>query len=154
MATLILPVGSALYFEVTSSTNTKSWQALSEHNRSPITADINRIEKTQRMSNGTLRKIFIADKQNLNVSWSALPSYSTMTVDGNWGAMDIKDFYQTIGQGVVKVKLSPNGTDAREKEMTMVFTSANFAMTKRNIKMNGLTVPQEFWDISIALEEV
>lgn len=154
MSTLTLPVGSLIFVEVTSQTNVKSWQALTEHNRSAAAMDIIRIEKSQRMSNGTLRKIFIADKDTLSVSWSALPSYSTMTADGHWGAMDIKSFYETYGQGVVKVKISPNGTVAKEKEMTMSFTSASFNMTKRNVKMNGLSVPQEFWDVSIALEEV
>lgn len=150
---LILPVGSLIFFEKTVLAVT-SWQALSEHNRAAATMDVTRIEKTQRMSNGTLRKIFIADKQNLSVSWTALPSYSTMTVDGHWGAMDIKDFYQNSGQGSVKVKVSPNGTDLRSKEITMSFTSATFNLTKRNVKMNGLSVPQEFWDVSISLEEV
>jgi hypothetical protein len=116
--------------------------------------DIMRIEKTQRMSNGSLRKIFIADKDTLAVSWTQLPSYSDMTADGNWGAMNIKEFYESVGQGVVKVKVSPNGVAGREKQMTMSFTSASFIMTKRNVKMNGITTPQEFWDVSITLEEV
>lgn len=153
MAALILPVGSLIFFEKTVGAVT-SWQALSEHNRSSATLDITRIEKAQRMSNGTLRKIFIADKDTLSVSWMAIPSYSDMTVDGNWGAMDIKEFYETAGQGVVKVKISPNGVVARNKEMTMSFTSASFTMTKRNVKMNGIAIPQEFWDVSITLEEV
>jgi len=129
MAALSLPLGSLIYFE-----NSGSWQALSEHNRQAATLDIERFEKTQRMSNGTLRKVFIADKNTLSVSWTALPTYSSMTVDGFWGAMNIKDFYQTAGQGVVRVKISPNNTSARAKEMTMSFTSCSFTISKRNVK--------------------
>jgi len=153
MAALILPVGSLIFFEKTVGV-VVSWQALSEHNRSSATLDTTRIEKSQRMSNGTLRKIFIADKDTLAVSWTDLPSDSLMTVDGHWGAMDIKNFYETAGQGVIKVKVSPNGVTARDKIMTMSFTSASFTMKKRNVKMNGETVPQDFWDVSITLEEV
>lgn len=134
MAAMSLPVGSLVFFE-----NSGSWQALSEHNRAAATLDIQRIEKTQRMSNGTLRKVFIADKNTLSVSWSALPTYSSMTVDGFWGAMNIKDFYQTAGQGVVRVKISPNNTVSRSKEMTMSFTAASFTMLKRNVNMSTTT---------------
>ena len=153
MAAIILPVGSLIFFEKTVGVVT-SWQALSEHNRSSATLDTIRIEKSQRMSNGTLRKIFIADKDTLSVSWMDLPSDELMTVDLKWGAVDIKTFYETAGQGVVKVKVSPNGVAERERTMTMSFTSASFTMKKRNVKMNGQTVPQEFWDVSITLEEV
>jgi hypothetical protein len=149
MAALSLPLGSLIYFE-----NSGTYQALSEHNRQAATLDIERFEKTQRMSNGTLRKVFIADKNTLSVSWTALPTYSSMTVDGLWGAMNIKDFYQTVGQGVVKVKISPNNTSARAKEMTMSFTSCSFTISKRNVKQKSGDVAQEFWDVSISLEEV
>jgi hypothetical protein len=153
MAAIILPVGSLIFFEKTVGVVT-SWQALSEHNRSSATLDTTRIEKSQRMSNGTLRKVFIADKSTLAVSWTDLPSNSLMTVDLQWGAMDIKNFYETVGQGVVKVKFSPNGVSEREKIMLMSFNSATFTMKKRNVKMNDQIIPQEFWDVSITLEEV
>ena len=134
MAALSFPVGSLIFIQ-----NSGSYQALSEHNRLSATLDLNRIEKTQRMSNGTLRKIFIADKNTLSVSWTDLPSYSSMTVDGFWGAMNIKEFYQSAGQGVVNVKVSPNNTLARAKDMVMSFTSANFTLKKRNVRMGTTT---------------
>ena len=61
MTTVFLPVGSLLYVD-TSATDVPSWQKLTEHNRQPASIQINRIEKTQRTSNGTMRKFFIADK--------------------------------------------------------------------------------------------
>ena len=98
MAAQSFPVGSLIFFQ-----NAGSWQALSEHNRASATLDVQRIEKTQRMSNGTLRKIHIADKDMLSVSWSALPSYASMTVDGFWGAMNIKEFYELFPGGPLKI---------------------------------------------------
>jgi hypothetical protein len=58
-----LPVGSVLYID-TSTNDTPVWTKLTEHNREPVSIDTNRIEKQQRMANGTMRKQFTADKNN------------------------------------------------------------------------------------------
>ena len=146
-----LPVGSALYIDI-SSTSTPSWQKISEHNRAPISLDPYRHEQTQRMANGSLRKIFIADKKTVSTSWSTLPSYTTMTVDGGYGAEDLRNFYLNKGKGSFKVKISYNGT--REEIFTAFFSNFSMTMTKRNVKDTGIVTPQEFWDVSISLEEV
>lgn len=149
--TLYLPVGSALFVD-TSTTSTPSWQKLTEHNRQPVGIDSNRIEKAQRTSNGTLRKIFIADKISLSTSWSALPSYSTMTVDAGWGAEDMRSFYNDKGKGTFKVKIAYNSS--RSEEKLMAFNSFNMTMTKRNVKEKISDTPQAFWEISFSLDEV
>ena len=55
MSHLTLPVGSILYLN----SNIK----LSEHNRQPVSISKTRLEQVKRMSNGTLRKFFIAEKE-------------------------------------------------------------------------------------------
>jgi hypothetical protein len=85
MSTIYLPVGSVLYFNSTIK--------VSEHNRQPVSIGKTRIEQTKRMSNGLMRKFFIADKETISVSWNMLPSFTTMTVDGGYGAVDLKSFY-------------------------------------------------------------
>ena len=157
---LSLPVGSVLYFDTGSNATTPTWTKLSEHNRAAINLDLNRIEKTQRMSNGSLRKIWIADKKEISTSWTALPTYSSLTVDGGYGAADIKAFYLTTGKGTFKIKISYNGVAARDEIVLASFTSCTFSISKRNIRdaapKPGVTPPdaQEFWDVSISLEEV
>lgn len=146
-----LPVGLALFIDI-SSTSTPTWQKISEHNRAPISLDPYRHEQTQRMANGSLRKIFIADKKTVSTSWSTLPSYTTMTVDGGYGAEDLRNFYLNKGKGSFKVKISYNGT--REEIFTAFFSNFSMTMTKRNVKDTGIVTPQEFWDVSISLEEV
>jgi hypothetical protein len=150
---MTLPVGSALYID-TSLTDTPTWVKLSEHNRAPLTIDTNRIERTQRMSNGTLRKIFTADKKTLNTSWTMLPTNDAMTVDGGYGAGSIRSFYYGKGTGTFKVKISYNAVSDRDEILTMCFTSASFTVVKRNVKEKTSDVAQEFWDVSINLEEV
>jgi hypothetical protein len=49
---------------------------LSDHNRAPLSISYQRLEQRTRMANGQLRSYFIADKMNLSLSWSMLPSRS------------------------------------------------------------------------------
>lgn len=51
-----------------------SFLILSDHNRSSLDLTPDRIQKRDRMVNGTLRSWHIADKKSLRVSWSMLPS--------------------------------------------------------------------------------
>lgn len=151
---LTLPAGSLLYID-TSTTGTPTWTKLTEHNRNPVSMDSNRIEQVERMANGTMRKVFIADKTSIQASWSIVPSYATMTVDGGYGAAELQAFYLAKGAGTFKVKISYNNANtSRDQIKTMFFTSASFTINKRNVRSNVGDVGQEFWDVSISLEEV
>jgi hypothetical protein len=146
---ITLPVGSALFIQDAVGV----WQKLTEHNRAPVSIDVERIEQTARMSNGSLRKLFIADKKNVSTSWNNIPSYSSMTVDSGWGAEDIKTFYLSAkGQGTFNVRIAYNS--ARTEDFVASFTSCSFNMTKRNVKEKAADTAQAFWDVSISLEEV
>jgi hypothetical protein len=136
--------------------NAAKFRRVTEHNRSPLTLSNNRIEQSVRMSNGTLRKYFIADKLELSVSWDMIPSFRNETVDGGWGAEDIKNFYESsAGRGAFRIKINPtvfdpslvtDGALSDDYTYTVVFTSCDFTVVKRGI--------QTFWDVSITLEQV
>lgn len=152
MSTIYLPAGSALYLNST--------LKLSEHNRQPISLSKTRIEKTQRMANGTMRKFYVADKESINVSWTKLPSFSTYTIDGGYGALDLRSFYDgsaakasgaLSGRATFDVRLSYGGTT---RTMEMIFTSFSLEMVGRNVKQKTTDTAQEFWNLSITLEEV
>jgi len=160
MASIVyLPVGSLLYVD-TSTTDTPTWVKLSEHNRQPLSIGQNRIQKVTRMSNGTLRKFFIADKREFSTSWNMLPSFSNMTVDAGYGAVDLKSYFESAkGQGVFKIKIvyGKNQTTPfadREEIFTVSFTSCSFEVIKRNVKNLSADPAQEFWNVSIAMEQV
>lgn len=129
-----------------------TYYKLSEHNRSEFTISPQRIEKTQRMANGTLRKFFIADKKTFSVAWDMLPSSSALTVDGAWGAEEMRTFYESSdGRGTFKIKvnLAKNGTDQTSsgyEEYTVSFTSASFIVLKRGL--------QPHYSVSMSMEEV
>lgn len=152
MSTVYLPVGSLVYFNSTIK--------LSEHSRQPASLSPNRIEKTQRMSNGSMRKFFIADKQSLSLSWNKLPSFSTFTIDGGYGAVDLENFYNGTaakasgalsGQSTVDVTIAYGGTT---KTLQMTIQSFSAELVNRNVKQKSSDTPQEFWNVSMTLEEV
>jgi hypothetical protein len=157
MTTVTMPRGSILQIQgYDSSANggdgSLKYNKVSEHNRSQFDISTDRIEKQQRMSNGTLRKFFIADKKTFTLSWDMLPSYRTFTVDGAWGAEDLRTFYSSAqGQSSfnIRVNLAKDGTNqesANYEQYSVVFSNCNFTVLKRGT--------QPFWNVSITLVEV
>lgn len=89
---------------------------LSDHNRSDISFNINRIEQRERTINGRMRSFHISDKKTISFSWDNLPSrgyyarpnYNESTglspykginslehtVDGGAGGVDILNWYE------------------------------------------------------------
>ncbi len=154
---MFLPRGSILSIEAVDLLasppgTTKIWNKVTEHNRSELGVSIERIEKVTRTSNGTLRKNHITDKRRFNASWTMLPSYRTLTVDGAWGAEDLRTFYLSNGgkeSFKIRINLAKSGTDQTSsgyEEYTVVFGGCNFSVVKRGL--------QPHWTVSIELEEV
>ena len=154
---MFLPRGSILYIEakdLLASTpgTTKTWNKVTEHNRSALELSTERIEKIVRTSNGTLRKNHIADKRKFQLSWDMLPSYRTLTVDGGWGAEDLRSFYfgdegkQSFN---IRINLAKAGTDQSTsgfEAYTVIISSCNFTVVKRGL--------QPHWNVSLSLDEV
>ncbi len=154
---MFLPRGSILYIEakdLLASTpgTTKTWNKVTEHNRSALELSTERIERVVRTSNGTLRKNHIADKRKFQLSWDMLPSYRTLTVDGGWGAEDLRSFYfgdegkQSFN---IRINLAKTGTDQSSsgfESYNVIISSCNFTVVKRGL--------QPHWNVSLSLDEV
>jgi len=152
-----MPRGSILLIEAkdllaTPAGTTKVWNKVTEHNRSALELTPERIERVVRTSNGTLRKNHIADKRKFQLSWDMLPSYRTLTVDGGWGAEDLRTFYlsddgkQSFN---IRINLAKAGTDQSTsgyEQYTVVISNCNFSVVKRGL--------QPHWNVSLALDEV
>jgi len=154
---LTLPRGSIFSIEAkdllaTPAGTTNKWNKVTEHNRSNFDINVERIEKVTRTSNGTLRKNFIKDKRKFSTSWEMLPSYRTLTVDGAWGAEDLRSFYLgEQGQGSFKIRLNiaQNGVSqesAGYEEYTVIITDMSFSIAKRGL--------QPHWNVSLSMDEV
>lgn len=154
---MFLPRGSILYIEAkdllaTPAGTVKTWNKVTEHNRSALDLGTERIEKIVRTSNGTLRKNHIADKKKFQLSWEMLPSYRTLTVDGGWGAEDLRSFYfgdegkQSFN---IRVNLAKTGLDQSSsgyESYNVIISSCNFTVVKRGM--------QPHWNVSLSLDEV
>lgn len=154
---MFLPRGSILLIEAkdllaTPAGTTKVWNKITEHNRSALELSPERIEKVTRTSNGTLRKNHIADKRKFQLSWEMLPSYRTLTVDGGWGAEDLRSFYygdegkQSFNIRVNLAKTGLDQTSSGYESYTVVISSCNFSVVKRGL--------QPHWNVSLSLDEV
>lgn len=117
--------------------------AITEHNRSEISIDVERIEKSNRMANGMLRKWVVIDKRKFSCSWDMLPALTTKTVDGKWGGTAIETFYNTT-PGVFTLIVQ---SSAGNQTYSVVFTGFDKTVVKRT----GTT---DLWDLSIEMEEV
>lgn len=157
MPVVFLPRGSILYIEAkdllaSPPGTTKIFNKVTEHNRSALELGTERIEKIVRTSNGTLRKSHIADKKQFQLSWEMLPAYRTLTVDGGWGAEDLRAFYfgeegkQSFN---IRVNLAKTGSDQSSsgyESYTVIISSCNFTVVKRGL--------QPHFNVSLTLDEV
>ena len=82
-----------------------SWQRLTDHNRQPIKVSPELIESQSRMANGKMRKYVIAQKNNISVSWSYVPSKTSECVDGFNGAAWLESFYQSNARIPIYIKV-------------------------------------------------
>src|SRR5689334_1520192 len=103
------------------STNGTAWNKITDHNRSPLDIDYERIEKKSRMVEGTLRRYSRAKKRTFSVSWTLIPSRRDATrdgraglntVDGGWAGEDIEFFHNTV-DGAFYMKLRGGDDEAK-----------------------------------------
>lgn len=142
---MILPKGSLVTLVANPDVvNPGPTLVLSEHNRGPLSEEIERIENKKRMGNGRMRKTIIADKLTWSMSWKMLPSKDAGTVDKKAGFDSMSTFYNTYpGELKLIVHYDKNIPD----KIYRVFI-ADFS---RSITNRGRFI---FYDVSLKLEEV
>lgn len=120
--------------------------SLTDHNRSELGVDIERIETRQRMANGTMRKYWVADKRTFSVSWTDVPNKAIQTVDGYWSGTEINNFFNSgDGRDAFTLRITDNkGVDTTA---TVVITDFSYTVKKR-------WATWELWDFSLTMEEV
>ncbi len=116
---------------------------VTDHNRSDLGIDWERIEKVNRMANGTMRKYVIADKRTFSSSWDNVPHSATFTVDGKWGANEMKTFYlATPGAFTLPVTHG----DAPTQTVQVMFSKFDCQLSKRG--------RYDMYSVSLTLVEV
>lgn len=117
--------------------------SITDHNRAELEISNERIERKDRMANGTMRKFVVADKRTFSTSWEMLPKISAQTADGFWGGQAIEDFfYATPGA----FSLDIWDGDGAHKTYTVMFSDFSKSITKRG--------SVDLWTINVTMEEV
>lgn len=122
---------------------------VTDHNRSALSVDVERIETSKRMANGTMRKYWVADKRTFSCSWEMLPNSTAFTVDGFSGADDIEAFYNTSrGSFVLTLtyKRTPGELNHPDETFNVMFTDFSKTLNKRG--------KFDFYDVDVTMEEV
>lgn len=117
---------------------------LTDHNRSELSIQNDRIVNDVRTQFGDLRRYYRADKKKFSVSWDMLPQGSEDTVDGNLGAEDMIELFNSI-TGAADLRVYYDFGD--EKEYKVVITSFSATLKKR-------WNPYRFYEVSLEMEEV
>lgn len=116
---------------------------ITDHNRTELEISNERIERSARMADGTLRTFVVADKRTFTTSWDMLPKKTEQTVDGFWGGEAMEDFfYSTPGEFTLDIW---DGDD-EQYTYTVMFTDFSKTIVKRG--------SVDFWTVSVTLEEV
>lgn len=142
------------------STDGSTWHKVTDHNRGPLDISWERIERSNRMANGTLRRYSVAKKRTFTISWEMLPSKVTPsysgktglgTVDGGWAGEDIENFYNST-DGAFYVKLRKGIDEAKDiTDGTIEVASVMFTDFSKTVSKRGVV---DFWSLDVTLEEV
>lgn len=125
------------------------YRKITDHGRGPLQVSIERIEKKQRMADGTLRRHSVAKKRTWSCSWENLPSKTGVvgylnTVDGGYGGEQIEAFHET--------KDAPFTMQLREGDGSVEVVTVMITDFSKEIAKRGPGI--DFWNLSITLEEV
>lgn len=161
------------------STSDSDFLILSDHNRSDIIFNTQRIERRERTVNGRMRSYHIADKLSISTSWTNLPSRSfssypefsnsgtsavsndgRYTVDGGAGGAELLDWYENhTGSFWVYIAYdNPNKFKDYENPYSNLaqytdFLEVFFADFQFSVSKRGANT-HDFWEVSLTLEEV
>lgn len=120
-----------------------TYSGISDHNRTELAIAVERIETSQRMANGTMRKYYVADKRTFSTSWDMLPNRAIYTVDGLWGADDMEDFYK-LRTGAFHLELTY--ANATTEDIVVMFSEFSMSLQKRG--------KYDFYSVSVSMVEV
>lgn len=124
---------------------------LSDHKRSPLSIQYDRIEKMSRMADGTARKQVISKKRNFSCSWEMLPTIKELVVDDNSDALDIKKFYEIYAADPLTLtifhKKNSDTTTAYQDTYNVFFQSFDYNVVKRYRDF-------DYWNVNVEFTEI
>lgn len=143
-------------------------QKVSDHGRSALTQDTERIGSDKRMADGTLRRFHVGIKRKWSVEWTNLPSTNNAatgmkTADGGMSGEEMEAFYNNpvyfgkfrmaLRRGSAIGLATPNPDESLLPYQDDNFYIVNVMISSFNkeIIKRGNT---DLWLVSVSLEEV
>jgi hypothetical protein len=153
---------------------------LSDHNKSELSVEQERIETRKRMVNGTMRSYHIADKHTFSFDWSMIPSRAfprdpnfDSTTGKNSASLQYTEFYTVDGGAGGVELLNWYENHSGPFYMLLAFDKYNEFNTNKYQKLSYYNLAVnvyfdqfdyevvkrgsqtfDFWNISVSLEEV
>lgn len=125
---------------------------LSDHGRSELEIDMQRIEKRERMANGRMRSKFVAEKKAFNTNWEMLPSRSEYTADKYASAIDMVNFYNAVtGEFTIKIYGDTDVGGSLSSQQLYGTFSVFFTEFSSSIVKRGKDF--DFWNVRFGVEE-
>jgi hypothetical protein len=179
---LYVPTGQEVgAVDTLTSGGTNKFLILSDHNRSTISFNQERIENRKRTINGRMRSYHIADKLSISWSWNNLPSRAyhqyadfdssgespykkingqEYTVDGGAGGVEILNWYEThkgpfwmfLAYDKYRNFGNDNSAFGHLGQYNQII-EVYFSDFNYSVSKRG-QLSHDFWDISVSLEEV
>lgn len=140
---------------------------VSDHNRSSLKEDVDRIENKTRMADGTLRRYVVAKKRTWSCSWENLPSRNVegglKTADGHMTGEQLQEIARTqdgpfrliLRNGSARgVLAEPNPSDTALPYSDDNFYVVNVMISDFSKEVVKRGVKTDLWNVDISLEEV
>lgn len=127
--------------------NGSTFVKVTDHNRSALTVDYERIERKQRMADGTLRRHTVAKKRTWSCNWDMIPSTNVAgmkTADGGLSGEEIEAFHD-VNNGQFQMQL-------RKGNGVITTVTVMIAEFSKEVVRRGPNA--DLWNLSITLEEV
>ena len=125
---------------------------LSDAGRAPVEITMQRIGYSQRMANGRMRTKWIADKQNVQLTWNLLASRQAGVPDNFASATDLKDFYDSV-QGSFTVTMYADDGYGSAIDATGDFVTFAAFLTDFSYSIEKRGKAFDLWNVSMTLEE-
>lgn len=132
--------------------NGTTWTRVTDHGRKPISVGVERIETTQRMADGRLRRYVVAKKRTFSTSWENLPDKTTTFLANGQPGSWIENVHNTEN-GSFHVRFRAGSDDGQ------TFTGLNGTVVEvmitdfsKEIVKRGKAF--DLWSLDITLEEV
>lgn len=129
-----------------------TWTKISDHGRSPLSVNVERIENKQRMADGTLRRYVVSKKRTWTCSWENLPDKAVSFLANGQSGQWMENFHNAV-DGSFHMRLrAGSDRDSNITGLNGVIHEVMIADFSKEITKRGKAF--DLWNVDITLEEV